>query len=236
MTIKNKFSIVHINTHDAAGGAAKVAWRLAEAQRAGGHESRMVVGFKKEKSEYSAAFDAAPNAAIAEECRHSGRLYYEYQGSHALAAHPWVEPADLLHLHNLHGDYFNPFSLSSLSRTKPLVWTLHDMQALTGHCAHSFECERWRTGCGQCPHLDTDPAIPVDSSAQLWRDKKSIYARSRLHIVTPSRWLKEKVEGGILKEQPVTLIHNGVDTRIFKAWRNTQIRRGLGIPDAAVLV
>ncbi|HTP66781.1 MAG TPA: glycosyltransferase, partial [Geobacteraceae bacterium] len=236
MAIKSKLSIVHINTHDAAGGAAKVAWRLAGAQRAGGHDARMVVGFKKDKSEYSAAFDLAPDPAITEECRRNGRLYYEFQGSHGLAAHPWVESADLLHLHNLHGDYFNPFSLSSLSRAKPLIWTLHDMQALTGHCAHSFECERWRTGCGGCPHLDTDPAIPVDSSAQLWQDKKSIYERSRLHIVTPSQWLKDKVEGGILKEHPVTLIHNGVDTGIFKPRRDVQLRHDLGIPDAAVMV
>ena len=35
----------------------------------------------------------------------------------------------------------------------PTVWTLHDCWAFTGHCAHYMMngCERWRTGCGDCP-------------------------------------------------------------------------------------
>lgn len=231
-----KMNIVHINTHDIAGGAAKVAWRLAEAQRLHGYDSRMLVGFKKCESEYSWAFDLAPDLSKQEEYRQTGRLFYEFQGSHALPSHNWVHSADILHLHNLHGSYFNPNSLIALSQTRPIIWTLHDMQALTGHCAHSFECDRWILGCGNCPHLGTEPALPVDTSALLWRDKKSIYSRSRLHIVTPSQWLKNKVERSILNEHPVEVIYNGIDTKVFRTFRKEDIRAKFKIPQNAFVI
>lgn len=44
MDTDQKLSIAHINTHDKAGGAAKVAWYLMEAQRAEGHEAKIAIG------------------------------------------------------------------------------------------------------------------------------------------------------------------------------------------------
>src|SRR4029079_4578923 len=64
---------------------------------------------------------------------------------------------DLLHCHNLHGNYFDLRALAGLSRQIPTVLTLHDAWLLSGHCAHSFECERWTIGCGECPDLTIYP-------------------------------------------------------------------------------
>ena len=58
-------------------------------------------------------------------------------------------PIDLMHCHNLHGGYFDLRRLRSLSRRLPVVVTLHDAWLLSGHCAHSFTCERWKCGCGR---------------------------------------------------------------------------------------
>ena len=30
---------------------------------------------------------------------------------------------------------------------------MHDAWLVSGHCAHSLDCDRWRTGCGRCPDL-----------------------------------------------------------------------------------
>jgi glycosyltransferase involved in cell wall biosynthesis/uncharacterized short protein YbdD (DUF466 family) len=229
-------SIVHINTHDIAGGAAKVARRLAEVQRINGHNSRMVVGTKSSQTEHSSAFPIECDPALQSYCQENGQLFYEYQGSHKLIAHPIVKSADILHLHNLHGGYFNPFSLSSLSHLKPIVWTLHDMQAITGHCAHSFDCQRWQTVCGLCPYLNIEPAITIDTSAQLLRDKKLIYEHSRLWLVTPSQWLKSKIEKSILKNHAVQLIYNCVDTTVFRPYDKTEARRKFGIPAKAIVI
>ncbi len=63
------------------------------------------------------------------------------------------------------------------------------MWLLTGHCAHPFDCERWRTGCGECPYLDTYVAIRADRSAENARIKREALRGGRLRLATPSRWL-----------------------------------------------
>jgi len=234
--MERALSIVHINTHDLLGGASKVAGRLVEHQRQTGHNASLLVGQVQANSPFSTKFDAEPDPLLREPCWQQGLLYYDLQGSHHLWEHPLVKSADLLHLHNLHGDYFNPYSLLLLSSVKPLVWTLHDMQAFTGHCAHSFSCERWKTGCGHCPDLTTYPRLAMDSTARLWQDKKQLYDRIDLQIVTPSQWLGNKVKDSMLGGKSCITIHNGVDSTIFQPVDKSGMRSALGIPETAVLI
>lgn len=236
MVAKKKLSIVHINTHDKAGGAAKVAWRLMENQRDEGHDANMLVGSKMSNSPYSYAFPLEIDPSIQAYYRQTGQLFYECQGSHKLTNHQLVRTADILHLHNLHGGYFNPFSISALSHLKPVVWTLHDMQSITGHCAHSFDCEKWMIACGECPYLTTEPALHIDTTTQLLQDKKRIYEHSYLWVVTPSKWLKNKVERSILRNQPVELIYNGIDTNIFRPYNKKEARKIFHIPEDALVI
>jgi glycosyltransferase involved in cell wall biosynthesis len=234
--MKEKLSIVHINTHDVAGGAAKVAWRLVESQRETGHNSNMLVSNKKSSSGYSFEFSEKPDMSIQNQCRSKGQIDYEFYGSYDLIKNPLVQSADVLHLHNLHGRYFNLFSLSVLSHAKPIVWTLHDMYPITGHCVHSFNCDKWQNGCGDCPFLRVTYALPVDTSAQLLEDKKLIYDHSYLQIVTPSHWLKSKVEKSILGNHPVELIYNGINTNTFRPYDKKESRKIFGIPTDAFVI
>jgi len=227
-------SIVHLNTNDVRGGAAKVARRLAEAQIRQGFDVSMLVGIREGDADWVHPFrlDRDRNSPY----REQGLLDYDLTGSDRLTEHPVVGRADLIHVHNLHGGYFNPHSLVRLSHARPLLWTLHDMQAVTGHCAYSYDCGRWEIGCGECPDLQEYPAIPVDATRRLWQDKKEIYARSVLYLVTPSLWLKRIVERSILAGHPVELIYNGVDTRVFRPGDRTELRRKLGLPEDRVLI
>ena len=126
-----------------------------------------------------------------------------------------IKSADVIHLHNLHGDYFSLFTLLSL-KGKKIVWTLHDMHGFTGHCAHSFDCNKWRLGCGKCPNLDTYPSLKKDTSAFLWMTRKVLFSKLNISIVTPSNWLLELVNESYLRHLDSTLIYNGVDTSIYK--------------------
>jgi glycosyltransferase involved in cell wall biosynthesis len=147
---------------------------------------------------------------------------------------------DLVHCHNLHGGYFDLRYLPKLSRTVPTFLTLHDAWLLSGHCAHSFACERWRTGCGHCPDLSIPPAMPADRTAENWARKAKIYRRSRLLVAAPSKWLMSKIEGSMLLPGIVEsrVIPNGIDLRVFDAREDRgAARQALGIkPDAFVLV
>ncbi len=227
---QKRLSIVHINTDDIAGGAAKVAWRLSETQRLKGHSSKMLVKNKWSNSDHSVSIPYEVDAALHESCYREGWLDYEFQKSYELVNHPLIQSSDIVHFHNLHGGYFSPFAISSLSHFKPVVWTLHDMQSFTGHCAHSFECEKWQTGCGNCPDLTIYPGLAVDSTSELWKDKKFIYEHSRLYIVVPSKWLKDKVEKSILGNQQIELIYNGVDTEVFRPYPKDKARKEFGLP------
>jgi glycosyltransferase involved in cell wall biosynthesis len=149
------------------------------------------------------------------------------------------ERPDILHGHNLHGNYFDLRVLPRLSQQLPVILTLHDAWLLSGHCAHSFVCQRWLTGCGQCPDLSISPSIHGDQTAFNWRRKKAILTQSKLYIATPSQWLMKKVEQSILAPAvvEVRVIPNGVDLSIFHPAEKRVVRAKLGIaPEYKVLL
>jgi glycosyltransferase involved in cell wall biosynthesis len=146
---------------------------------------------------------------------------------------------DVLHAHNLHGEYFDLRYLPWISQRVPMVITLHDAWLLSGHCAHSFECDRWKTGCGRCPDLTIHPAIRRDATAFNWHRKRELYADARLYVATPSRWLMQKVEQSMLAPAVVDarVIPNGVDLSVFQPADRQAGREAMGIPsDARVLL
>lgn len=137
---------------------------------------------------------------------------------------------DLIHLHNIHGGYFQTNLLPKLSKIAPIVWTFHDMFPITGHCAHAFECEKWKTGCGNCERLDIYPSIKKDCTKFLWNYKNKIYNSANFTIVTPSLWLKKCVEQSFLKNKDIRLIYNGIDLETFKKTNKAKARKELGLP------
>jgi len=138
--------------------------------------------------------------------------------------------ADIVHCHNLHGNYFNLRLLQQISKIKPVVWTLHDMWSFTGHCSYSYNCKKWQTECGNCPDLKIYPPLLWDNTKRLFKKKQRIYDNSNLNIVTPSLWLKKKVEKSILKNKSIDLIYNGVDINNLKKYNKNKIRKELNLP------
>jgi glycosyltransferase involved in cell wall biosynthesis len=146
---------------------------------------------------------------------------------------------DIVHCHNLHGGYFDLRVIPWLSRRAPLLLTLHDAWLLSGHCAHSFECERWMIGCGQCPNLSIYPAISRDATSYNWRRKRRIFSRSHVFVSTPSQWLMNKVEQSMLRPaiKEARVIPNGVDLSVFHPADRASARASLDLPqDATVLL
>lgn len=140
--------------------------------------------------------------------------------------------ADIIHLHNLHGGYFDLRQLPYLSASAPTVLTAHDTWVTSGHCAYTLDCGQWRCGCGACPYLHITPAILGDKSAQNVQLKKKIYRQSSVHLVGPSRWVLETIENSIFAEAIAssTLIPNGVDQTIFRRGDQREARNALGLP------
>ena len=52
---------------------------------------------------------------------------------------------DVIHLNNPHDSFLGIRNIGKLQKLCPVVWTLHDFWALTGHCAFQFGCvDRWK--------------------------------------------------------------------------------------------
>jgi glycosyltransferase involved in cell wall biosynthesis len=176
----------------------------------------------------------APGAFIADR---RGREVFDYPGTSRIPSLP-TEPPDLVHLHNLHGRYFDLRELAPMSHRLPVVMTLHDEWTFTGHCAYALYGDRWRTGCGSCPDLDVYPAIRRDGTRANLRAKADIYARSRLHVATPSQWLMDRARDSVLARGVVDwrVIHNGVDRSIFRPGDRLEARARLGIPAEPIVL
>jgi glycosyltransferase involved in cell wall biosynthesis len=168
--------------------------------------------------------------------RYRGIEDFRYPGTWKLLSLTRQQP-DVVHCHNLHGGYFDLRALPWLSHQVPLVLTLHDGWLLSGHCAHSLDCERWTIGCGHCPDLTLDPAIRRDATAYNWRRKHELFKNSRLYIATPSRWLMQKVERSMLATSVIgaRIIPNGVDLSIFHPADQQAARAALGIRREALV-
>ena len=230
-----RLSVVQIASHDVVGGAAKVSWMLKQGLAQRGCKTTMFVG---EKISNDPGVKVIKNPACDNnDCyKKQGYLYYDIRSSFALGLQKEFLEADVIHYHNLHGNYFNPFALPKLTNIKPSLWTLHDMQAVTGHCACTLDCPKWQTGCGNCPDLSVYPAVTADRTAEMWLHKKRIYDESDFELVVPSQWLKSMIEKSILAEKKIHLIHNGVDHHIFRPLDKSQCRKKFNIPQNAVVL
>ena len=127
---------------------------------------------------------------------------------------------DVIHLHSIHNSYINlPMLFRFIKKHKiRVVWTLHDCWAMTGHCPH-FEmvgCDKWKSGCYDCPLYREYPKSIRDNSGKMYRKKKKWFTGIEdLTIITPSFWLEGIVRQSFLQSYPVKTIHNGIDLNIF---------------------
>lgn len=138
--------------------------------------------------------------------------------------------ADLVHYHIIHSGFLSMQSLPAMTAEKPSLWTLHDPWAMTGHCIHPFSCQRWKTGCGQCPDLKTDFAIQRDTTALNFRLKRIAYRRSNFEILVASSWMENMVrQSPLMDDVPVHKVPFGLDLDFFKPGDQAAAKARLGI-------
>jgi len=128
---------------------------------------------------------------------------------------------DIIHLHNVHGYYLNIRLLFDYLKQTDIriIWTLHDCWTFTGHCSH-FEyigCMKWVTGCYACEQLSEYPkSMGKDNSERNYREKKELFTGfGNLTLVTPSMWLKSRVEQSYMGEYHTVVVPTGIDLEVF---------------------
>ena len=248
--------ISHLSFSNAGGGAMIAASRLHQGLLRIGASSRMHVA---KRVGDDATVDTVPRAQSLTECVHCCRDHARFareQRPYAKTISPWLElfsddrvaGRDLLaetlphaEVYNLHWvagflDY-GRFFLRLPSGT-PLVWTLHDMNPLTGGCHYTLGCERFSEGCGYCPQLGS--TNPDDPSARIHRRKRAALATvgpDTTRIVATSRWLQAEAQrSSLLGRFTVERIPYGLDTEVFTPRCKEIAREVFGVPKGKPVV
>ncbi len=129
---------------------------------------------------------------------------------------------DIVHLHNLHGYYIHIALLFRYLKENKIkvVWTLHDCWPFTGHCVYfqSAGCERWKTGCYDCPLKREYPAsMWVDASKKNYLRKKELFTGLQdMTLLVPSKWMEERVRRSFLKDYETRVVYNGIDLKTYR--------------------
>lgn len=232
--------ILQINTLGTKGGAAKIARTVNGELNKRGYSSKLLVDLFASPEESIVMLprvNSLKQKFLWRAQENLGWLDFFHLSSFNIRDMESFKKCDIVHLHNLHGNYFSLFALPELTSLKPTLWTLHDMQAFTGHCAYSHECNKWETGCSGCPSLNVYPSISKDTASYLWDIKKQIFANSRLTIACPSKWLKDKVKNSYLGDHDVKVVYNGINTQAFQPTDKILARKKLGLPcDKKILI
>ena len=111
-----------------------------------------------------------------------------YRPVHSSFFNP-LSNVDIIHLHWI-GDFIDYESFFRQFRSKKFVWTLHDMNPLTGGCHHSDGCTKFTTTCNVCPQLKH--TINESYSQELYQKKMNALRHltdDQMVIVSPSQWL-----------------------------------------------
>ncbi len=249
--------IVHVNTYDIIGGAARSAFRLHTGLRALGQDSSMFVhrAASGDPDVHAMEISSNPLTRAGRMIRRCSitRDYQPYIATRPTGVEPFQDcrspfrtdfqrdlpSCDILNLHWIADSFldFESFFARVPARTR-IVWTLHDMNALTGGCHYDLGCGHFAKRCGRCPQLGSNDAN--DLAYQNWRRKADALSKldpSRLRFVAPSRWLAEETGRSALMERfPVSVIPYGLNLDDFAPRDRSACREALGLPQDAKIV
>lgn len=129
---------------------------------------------------------------------------------------------DVIALHNLHGYYIHLPTLFDFINSKniPLVWTLFDCWAFTGHCSYfdDINCIKWKTHCNNCPKHRNYPSAMVDNSFANFEEKSQIFTSvEKMNIIAHSQWLGGLVQDSFLAKYKVHVTPSAINLDLFKS-------------------
>ena len=167
-------------------------------------------------------------------CRRAeNRLYAQNILQHVKAVQP-----DLVLLQNIHA-HCSFRLVERIPMHIPIVWTLRDMWALTGHCCYSFDCSKHESGCkGICPQEHQWGAV-LGPPEQEWQRRESFFAanRDRIAMAAPSKWLAEIAGTRFKNTIRVDWITNTVELDRFRPIKDRcSVRVALGLPRDGLLL
>lgn len=133
-TGRKPINILQLSTNESKGGAAQIHTGICNGLAK--NENYQVTSFVKDRDVREPWCKKIFSPSIEEQVptKPTPLMDYDIASSFYLLDKPEYQQCDLVNFHNMHGFYFNPMTMPLISLQKPTVWTLHDMNPITGHC------------------------------------------------------------------------------------------------------
>lgn len=152
------------------------------------------------------------------------------------------EKPDVVHLHCLNGYFVNIYRLIIWLKKHHIhtVLTLHAEFMYTANCGNALDCEKWMTGCGNCPRLKKETqSLIFDQTHTSWMKMKKAFDgfNDNLIVTSVSPWLMKRAkQSPILSDKNHYVILNGIDTENVFHPRTSKLRKELGLENKKVVV
>jgi glycosyltransferase involved in cell wall biosynthesis len=154
-----------------------------------------------------------------------------------IRSHKAFRTADVVNLHNMHGCYWNFWTLPALARRKSVVLTLHDEWFLTGDCVYTYDCTAWQGSCGKCPQMKWSfrPNLggrdATSFNLRLKRWAARLTPADQVVLVSPSEWLAGQIrKAPHLTKFHVEVIPYGIDGTEFSPRDKAAAKAHFGLP------
>lgn len=240
--------VVHLNTWDISGGAARSAYRLHQGLRTIGIDSEMLVRFKSSKDGTVYSTQGGDNQSNKKVTIHDiiqSRLITSHitSAANTIFSIPSigfevtnaniVASADIINLHWI-VNFLSPVSIRKIGALgKPLVWTLHDQWPFTGGCHYSNGCIRYETNCTECPQLD----LNLELAATVLDEKDASYQSIPITVVTPSEWMHDVArKSRLFKSKRIECIPYSLETTKYTNIPKCDAKERLGIDPQVVTI
>lgn len=247
--VKKKSKVFLLSRCDIDGGAAKAAYRLYKSLQLDGVDVEMIVDDKKSQDlgvkapqallqkifiKVKSKLDLLPILLLyrlkpAETWGLSWFPFFSYLGNFAVK-----NKDNILHFHWISYGAFPLLYFFRLRKYK-IFWTMHDMWALTGGCHYSGTCDRYLTGCGNCPQLKSN--YRFDLSRLSFFIKKKIFSTADITVICCSEWLRSCFESSpMFQNKKIVCLPNPIDTDFFKPVDMLRAREVFNLPSEKFLI
>jgi glycosyltransferase involved in cell wall biosynthesis len=233
-------NVLHLSTHDIAGGASRAAYRIHESLPLANIDSQMIVRNRQSKDSRVTTTTGAISGpywrllpAIDRVCRRlhgvGNRPPRSYNPLPAFGVRRIAQrrQVDAVFVHYTSGGFVTPADVVGLR--KPIVMILHDMWPFCGAEQYTEDDRRITEGYTR----ENAPATPMrfDLDRWVWNRKRKAYRDCKIALVGNSEWTTlMSSRSALFRGQAHQTIHYPLDLDVYQPLDQRHARRLFGLP------
>jgi glycosyltransferase involved in cell wall biosynthesis len=149
------------------------------------------------------------------------------------------EKFDIVHLHEVSDFVRFPETFEKMNHNVPIVWTLHDMNPITGGCHYFHGCTKYESECLNCPQLGSLKSIDLINF--FFKEKIKFFESKDVHLVAVSSYTYNLAKSSCLGKlaKSILLIPYGIKENKFSIIESTEkesLRKTMKLPSGKLIL